>query len=77
MDVRSKRVYTGPRQPHQSRLKMLGLDRQAVSPGPGQYNPGNYTHNHSPRFTFGKAPQRIKEKKNLVVAKDRSYQEKE
>ena len=56
MDVRSKRVYTGPRQPHQSRMKMLGLDRQAVSPGPGQYNPGNYTHNHSPRFSFGKGP---------------------
>ena len=70
MDVRSKRVYTGPRQPHQSRMKMYGLDRQAVSPGPGQYNPGEYTHNHSPRFSFGKAPQRVEKKKNLTMAKD-------
>ena len=70
MDVRSKRVYTGPRQPHQSRMKMYGLDRQAVSPGPGQYNPREYTYKHSPRFSFGKAPQRVEKKKNLTMAKD-------
>ena len=70
MDVRSKRVYTGPRQPHQSRMKMYGLDRKAVSPGPGQYNPGEYTHKHSPRFSFGKAPQRVEKKKILTMAKD-------
>ena len=69
MDVRSKRVYTGPRQPHQSRMKMYGLDRQAVSPGPGQYNPREYTYKHSPRFSFGKASAGG-EKENLTMAKD-------
>ena len=69
MDVRTKKIYTGPRQPHQSRLKKYGLARQAISPGPGQYNP-RYTYRKPPRFTFGKAPQRVRVKKNLVKGKD-------
>ena len=43
MDVRTKKIYTGPRQPHQSRMKKYGLARQSISPGPGQYNP-RYTY---------------------------------
>eukprot|EP00943_MAST-04B_sp_MAST-4B-sp1_P002227 g2227.t1 len=70
MDVRTRKIYTGPRQPHQSRMKKLGLSRKTNLPGPGQYNPGRYTYRKPPRFTFGKAPQRVPVKKNLVIGKD-------
>jgi hypothetical protein len=64
MDRRTKRVYTGKRQPHVSRLKKFGIVRSHQTPGPGAYNPRETKSTKSPRFSFGKAAQRVEEKKD-------------
>jgi hypothetical protein len=69
LDPRTKRLmYTGKQRPHRSRRQKRGWKRGNETPGPGAYSPKLNLVPRSPRPTFGKAPQRVPEKHEVVDA---------